>query len=210
MAALACSMQRMTELKILDLAGNSLHGGGITSLASALKKLLQLKELNLRGARLAAADIGPLGAALRGGPLQLQSLALSFNRLYGCSAADWAALLGAPGLESLSLNSCSLESPDVAGLAAGLKACPTLKTLSLKDNDAQMPLDAQALGEGLACLQQLETCHLPVLGEKSLRVLLPTLQNLQDCSLRKVTLCPIDRDLADRLQLALPRLKVNS
>jgi Ran GTPase-activating protein (RanGAP) involved in mRNA processing and transport len=209
MAALAGSLQGMRELKILDLAGNSLQGGGIMSLARALEKLPQLKELHLQRTQLAAADIGPLAAALQG-LLRLRTLGLSFNRLGGCSAADWAALLGATGLESLRLSNCSLESPDVARLAAGLKDCPTLKTLSLAGYDATATEVAQALAEGLACLPQLETCHLPVLGEDPLRVLLPTLRHLQGCSLKKVTLCPNDRDLAGRLQLALPRLKVDS
>lgn len=203
MAMLAGSLQGMGELKTLDLSGNSLHGGGITPLAGALEKLPQLEALHLLGASLAAADIGRLGAALRSAP-RLQSLALSFNRLSGCSAADWLALLGAAGLESLRLNGCAMDSADMVPLAAALKACPTLKTLNLTGNDAQMPEDARALAAGLAGLPHLETCHLPTLGEEGLRVLLPALQPLQGRSLRTLIPAPVDAAIAAELRAMPP------
>ena len=199
MATLAGSLRGMKELKILDLSGNSLHGAGIPPLAGALEKLPQLQELHLLGAGLAADDIGPLGAVLRGSR-GLQSLDLSSNRLSGGNAADWAALLGAAKPESLRLNGCAMDSQDVAPLVAGLLACPTLKKLNLTGSFACMPEDVEWLATGLACLPQLETCHLPVLGEDGLRTLLPVLQAMQGRSLRKVVLDPSDAELADELR----------
>jgi hypothetical protein len=208
MAMLSRSLEGMKELKILDLSGNRLHGAGITSLAGALEELPQLQELHLLGAGLTGDDIGPLGAALRGSP-RLQSLSLSSNRLSGGDAAGWAALLGAAKLESLRLNGCAMDSEDVAPLAAGLVACPTLKTLDLTGNSADMPEDVEWLTAGLACLGQLETCRLPVLGKEGLRMLLPVLQALQGCSLRRAVLSPADAELADELRSNLPGMEVS-
>jgi hypothetical protein len=194
MAMLAGSLQGMRELKILDLSGNRLHGRGIAPLALTLEQLPQLEELRLRGVGLAADAIGRLGAALRGS-VRLQSLDLSFNRLSGCSAADWAVLLGPAKRESLCLSNCSLDSKDMAPLADGLKKCPTLKTLILTSNGARTSDAAQALAEGLAGLPQLETCHLPVLGKEGVRVLRPAVQSLLGRNLRNLVLAAVDAEI---------------
>ena len=192
-------------LQTLDLSGSRLHGDGITHLAGALETLPQLRKLHLRGACLTAAAIGRLGTALRGS-LSLQSLELSFNPLGGGKAADWETLLGAGKLESLCLSNCWLDSKDMAPLAAGLKKCPTLKTLVLTGNAARLPEAAQALAAGLAGLQQLQTCHLPVLGtQEGLRHLQPALQELRGLCLRNVQLAPIDAEMAPaELRSVLP------
>ncbi|HET7866044.1 MAG TPA: hypothetical protein VFL86_16720, partial [Burkholderiaceae bacterium] len=192
LAMLAGSLEGMAELKVLDLSGNRLHGTGIAPLAGLLAHLPHLEDLQLQGVGLAAQGLGQLGTALRGAR-QLRSLALSFNPLSDGRAADWVALLAAVPLESLRLNGCALDSKDMGPLAAGLKACPTLKTLNLTGSDAQVPADAQALAAGLACLPQLERCHLPVLGRAGLQVLLPALQGR---GLLHLGLAPADAELA--------------
>jgi len=202
MAVLAGSLPGMTQLKILNLSANSLCGGGIVPLARALEKMPQLEGLHLMGADLTADDIGPLGAALRGSS-RLRSLSLAWNHLRGCRAPDWAAV-GTMKLESLYLDACSLQWEDVVLMAAGLKDCATLKTLKLSSNDARMPAAAEALAAVLPSLPQLETCHLPVLGEDGLRVLLPVLQPLLGRSLVKLNLDSDDKESAAVLSSQSP------
>lgn len=97
-----------------------------------------------------------------------------------------------------------MESEDVARLAAALKACPTLKTLKLTGNEADTHAAARALAEGLADLPQLETCHLPVLGEEGAEVFVPALQPLRDRGLKNVIPSPFDVEMAARLRSMPP------
>jgi hypothetical protein len=171
----------MGGLHELVLSGYRFCAVGVAVLAAGLQDMGELKILDLSDNNMNASGIGPLARAL--------------EKL--------------PQLEELNLRDLGWAFQSVGLLAAKLKRCPRLKTLVLTGNSVQMPGVAQALAAGLAGLPQLETCHLPELDQDGLRELLPALQALQGCSLRKVVLDPENPDLVDELRSNLPGVQVS-
>jgi len=178
-------------------------------LAPVVSGMSGLHELVLSGYRFCPVGVAMLAADLQGmGELKL--LELSRNHMNASAIGPLAcALEKLPQLEELNLRDLGRRFGDVGLLAAKLKGCLLLKTLVLTGNSAWTPEVVEALAAALAGLPQLETFHLPELHRDGLPALLPALQVLQGCSLRKVVLDPTNARRVDELRAKLPGVEVS-
>lgn len=148
--ALAQSLPKLPNLKVLNLPENAIRAPGAAALAEALQSTPSLEQLVLAGNGIGVPGAQAVAQAmpqLR----QLQDLHLSRNLLGTQGALALARALHSghgPALEWLSLSENSVGDVGLQALAVGLRRTPRLEWLDL-DANGLTDLGVSALGRAL-------------------------------------------------------------
>ena len=158
-AALADGLKSCTNLKTLNISGNSIGSDDAAAIADGLRSCTNLQTLDIT-----RNNIGSDGAAALADCLKsctnLQTLDITRNNIGSDGASALAdGLKSCTNLQTLNISFNNIGSDGAAALADGLKSCTNLQTLDIDSNNIGSD-GASALADGLKSYTNLQKLNI--------------------------------------------------